>query len=105
MIEHIIKTSVSSSAFYRASAVLAVPPVFVLISEPRPKALPRNGRRPGAPTKNSLFGLQLEKCYSCKLCHAALSLPHSLWVSTCITSLFSNAFIQFHFYSTSCRAS
>ena len=57
----------SNSAFYRASAVLAVPPIFVLISQTSAKVLPTHAWRYGAPTKNPLFRLQLEKCYSYRL--------------------------------------
>ena len=57
----------SNSAFYRASAVLAVPPIFVLIFQTSTKVLPTHAWRCGAPTKNPLFRLQLEKCYSYRL--------------------------------------
>ena len=57
----------SNSAFYRASAVLAVPPIFVLIFQTSAKVLPTYAWRCGAPTKNPLFRLQLEKCYSYRL--------------------------------------
>ena len=57
----------SNSAFYRASAVLAVPPIFVLIFQTSIKVLPTHAWRYGAPTKNPLFRLQLEKCYSYRL--------------------------------------
>ena len=69
--------------------------VFVLVYEPQGKALPHHGRCSGSPTQIPLFSSQLEKCYSRKLCRADLSIPRSLWVSSCRTSLFSNAFMLF----------